>query len=92
MGFANKLRTILDRILGLNKKLPIPLGRDNPHVLTMAKALAQELPAMAATAAGTDKRSQASGLRQESAPPKQTPIQDHKLEHAVAPTERRFFE
>jgi hypothetical protein len=92
MGLVNKQRTMLDRMLGLNKKLPVPLGRDNPRILLMADPLPQEPLKMAAAAAGTDKSSQASGTRQESAPLKQAPSQDQKLEPAVAPTERRFFE
>jgi hypothetical protein len=92
IGSVNGRRAVLDRILGLNKKLPVPLGKDNPHVLLMAEPLPQEPLKMAAAAAGTDKTPQASGTRQESALPKQTPSQDQKLEHAVAPAKRRFFE
>lgn len=92
IGFVNKQRTMLDMMLGLNKKLPVPSGKDNPQVLLIAEPLPQEPPKMAAAAAGTDKRPQASGTRQESAPPEQAPSQDQKLEPAVAPTERRFFE
>jgi hypothetical protein len=91
MGFVNKHRTMLDRMLGLNKKLPVPLGKDNLQVLLMAEPLPQE-PLKMAAAAGTDKRPQAGGTQQELAPPKQAPSQDQKLEHTVAPTERRFFE
>jgi len=93
MGLVNKHRSMLDRILGLNKKLPAPLGKDNPQVLLTAEPLPQEPLKMAAAAAGPDKRPQASGTQQESAPPKQAPTsRDQKLEHSVAPTERRFFE
>jgi len=92
IGSVNGRRAVLDRILGLNKKLPVPPGKDNPHVLLMAEPLPQEPVKMAAGAARTDKRPQAGGTRQESAPPKQTPSLDQKLEHAVAPTKRRFFE
>ena len=92
MGLVNKHRSMLDGMLGLNKKLPVPLGKDNPQVLLTAEPLPQEPLKMAAAAAGTDKRPQASGTQQESAPPEQAPSQDQKLEHAVAPTERRFFE
>jgi hypothetical protein len=92
MGLVNKHRTMLDRMSGLNKKLPVPLGKDNPQVLLMADPLLQEPLKMAAAAAGTDTSSQASGPRQESAPLEQAPSQDQKLEPAVAPTEKRFFE
>lgn len=92
VGLVNKHRTMLDRMLGHNKKLPVPLGNDSPHALLMAEPLPQEPLKMAAASAGTDRRSQAGGTQQESAPPKQPPSQDQKLEHAVAPTERRFFE
>ena len=91
-GFVKEHRTMLDRMLGLNTKLPVPPGKDSPRVLLMAEPLSQEPVQMAAAAAGTDKRSQACSTRQESAPPGQTPTQDQKLEHAVAPTKRRFFE
>ena len=92
IGLVNEHRTMLDRMLGLNKKLHVPLGKDNPHVLVMAEPLPQEPPRIAAAAAGTDSRSQASGTRQDSASLEQTPSQDQKLEHAVAPSKRRFFE
>jgi len=92
ISLVNRRRAVLDRMLGLNKKLPVPPGKDSPRVLLMAEPLLQEPVQMAAAAAGTDKRSQACGTRQESAPPEQTPTQDKKLEQAVAPTKRRFFE
>jgi hypothetical protein len=92
IGLVNEHRTMLDRMLGLNNKLHAPLGKDNPHVLVRAEHLPQEPPRIAAAAAGTDSRSQASGTRQDSAPLAQTPSQDQKLEHAVAPSKRRFFE
>jgi len=91
MGFVNKHRTMLDRMLGLNTKLSVPHGKDNPRVLLMGEPLPQEPRKMPAAAAGTDKRPQGSG-RQESTPPKQAPNQDQELERAVARTERRFFE
>ena len=33
--FANEDRTTLDRMLGLNKKLHVPLNKENPHFLIM---------------------------------------------------------
>jgi len=90
-GFVNEHRTMLDRILGLNKKLPVPLDKDNPQVLILAKALAQEPPKMA-PAAGTKSTPQTSETRQEPSRLEHKPIQDQDLEHAVKPTERRFFE
>ena len=33
--FANENRTIVDRMLGLNKKLHVPLRKENPHFLIM---------------------------------------------------------
>ena len=92
ISLVNRHRAVLDRMLGLKNKLHVPPGKDSPRVLLMAEPLPQEPVQMAAAAAGTDKRSQAGGTRQESAPPEQTPTQDQKLEHAVAPTKRRFFE
>jgi hypothetical protein len=89
-GFVNN-RPMLDRILRLNKKLPLSPGRDNPQVLTMAKALAQEPPKMA-PAAETKSTSQPSETGQEPSRLEQKPIQDQKVEHAVKPTDRRFFE
>jgi hypothetical protein len=91
MGFVNKHRTMLDRMLGLNKKLPVPLGKDNPQVLTMAKALAQEPPKMA-PATGQKSTPQSSETRQEPSQLEQKPIQGQELEHAVKPTARHFFE
>jgi hypothetical protein len=92
IGLVNEHRTMLDRMLGLNKNLHVPLSKNNPHVLVMAEPLPQEPLKRAAVTAGTDSGSQASGTRQESAPLKQTPSQDQELEHAVAPTKSRFFE
>ena len=85
-------RAVLHRMVSLNKKLPVPPGKDNTGVLLMTDSLPQEPVKMAAAAARTDKRYQASGSRQESAPLKETPRQDQKLEHDVAPANRRFFE
>ena len=92
ISLVNGRRAVLDRMVGLNKKLRVPPGKDNPGVLLMTEPLPQEPVKMAAAAAGTVKRSQASGTRQESAPPKQTPSQDQKLEQDVAHAKRRFFE
>lgn len=91
MGPVNGPRAMLDRILGLNKKLPVPLGRDNPHVVIMAKALALEPPKMA-PASRTKSTPQPGETRQEPSRLEQKPIQDQELEHAVKPTARRFFE
>ena len=91
MGFVNKHRTMLDRMLGLNKKLPVPLGRDNPHVVIMAKVMAQEPPKMA-PATGPKSTPQPSETRQEPSRLEQKPIPEQEVEHAVKPTERRFFE
>ncbi|MGB2676344.1 MAG: hypothetical protein WAN12_04600 [Candidatus Acidiferrum sp.] len=91
IGFVNKLRAMLDQMLGLNKKLHVPLSKDNSHVSIMAKALAQEPPKMAA-AAGTEGTPQPSDTRQEPAPLEQKPIQGPEFEHAVKPTARCFFE
>jgi hypothetical protein len=85
-------REVLDHFLGLNKKPSFPLGKDNPRVLLMADPLPKGPVKIAATTAGTDNRSQPSGSRQESAPLEQKTRQDQKLEHAVAPTKRPFFE
>jgi hypothetical protein len=89
---VNGCREVLDHLLGLNKKPPFPLGKDNPHILLMAEPLPRGPVKIAATTAGTDNRSQPSGPRQESAPLEQTQHQDQKLEHAVASTKRPFFE
>lgn len=92
IGSVNGYRAVLDRMLGLSKKLPVPIDKNNPYVLPMGEPLPQKPLSMVAAAAGTDKTSQASGTREELAPPRQTSIQDQKLEHAVAPAKRRFFE
>lgn len=89
---VDRCREVLDHLLRLNKKPSFPLGKDNPHVLLMAEPLPKGPVKIAAAAAGTDNGSQASRTRQESAPPEQTPTQDQKLEHALTPTNRRFFE
>jgi hypothetical protein len=33
IDFANENRTVLDRMLGLNKKLRVPVSKENPHFL-----------------------------------------------------------
>ena len=91
IGFVNRHRRMLDRMLGLNKKLPVLLGKDNPQVWIMAKALAQERSKMA-PATETKSTPQPSDTRQEPSRLEQKPIQDQELEHAVKPTARRFFE
>jgi hypothetical protein len=90
IGLVSGRRAVPGWMVGLNKKLRVPPGKDNPGVLLMTEPLPQEPVEMAAAAAGTEKRSQASGTRQES--PKQTPSQDQKLEHDVARAKIRFFE
>jgi hypothetical protein len=92
ISLVNEQRTMLKRMLSLNKNLHVALSKNNPHVLVMAEPLPQEPLKRAAVTAGTDSGSQASGTRQESAPLQQTPSQDQELEHAVAPTKSRFFE
>jgi hypothetical protein len=89
---VNGCREVLHHLLGLNNKPSFPLGKVNPRVLLMAEPLPKSPVKIAAAAAGTHNGSQPSGPRQESAPLEQTPRQDHKLEHAVAPTKRPFFE
>lgn len=91
-GLVNEKRTILDRMFSLHKKLPVPLSRENPHVLVPVEPSPQEPAKRAAPDAGINRGSPASGTRQESAPQEQTPSQEPELEHAVAPTKRRFFE
>ena len=91
-GLVNGKRTMLDRLFGLHKKFPVPLCKENPHVLVLAEPSAQEPVKRAAPNAGIDRGFPASGTRQESAPQEQTPRQEPELEHAVTPTKRRFFE
>ena len=92
MGLVNALRTILTRVLGSKKKLHVPLGQDNPRVLTMKAALPQEPPKIATVAAGTDGTTQPSGMTQKLTPIEPTPTQDPEFEHAVKSATRRFFE
>jgi hypothetical protein len=91
-GLVNGYRAVLDTMLGLKTKLPVPLDKDNPHVVLTGEPLPQEPLKMVPAPAGADKRFQASGMRQESPSRKETPSQDQKLEQAVAPTKRPFFE
>jgi hypothetical protein len=89
---VNAFRTILTRVMGSEKKLHLPLAKDNPCVLTMKAALPQEPPKIATVAAGTDNAPQRDGKPQEPMPIEQAPSQDPEFEHAVKPPERRFFE
>lgn len=92
MGLVNALRTILTRVLGSKKKLYVPLGKDNPRVLTMKAALPQEPSKIATVAAGTDSTPQPSGMTQKLTPIEPTLTQDPEFEHTVKPATRRFFE
>jgi hypothetical protein len=88
-GLVNEHRTMLNWVLGLKKKLAVPLNKDNSSVLSTAKALPQE-PFHTAAAVGTDKT-----LQPSSTPQRQSPLEpghNGEREHAVKPTARRFFE
>jgi hypothetical protein len=78
---VNDKRTMLDRMFGLHKQFPVPLCKQNPHVLVTAEPWPHEPVNRAAPDAGIGRGSPASGTRQES-----------EFEHAVTPTKRRFFE
>jgi hypothetical protein len=91
-GLVNGKRTMLDRLFSLHKKLPVPLAKESPPVLVPVEPAPQEPVRLAAPNAGIDRGSPASRTRQESAPQEQPPGQEPELEHAVAPTKRRFFE
>ena len=92
MGFVNALRRTLDLVMGLNKKVQVPLSKDNPRVLLMKAAVPLEPAKVSPVAAGTDRTPQSSGAPQKPTPIKQAPSRDQDLEHAVKPPERRFFE
>ncbi len=92
MGFVSTLHTMMDQVLGLNKKLHVPLVKDNPRVLNMKEALPKEPPKPAPVATGTDVKPQPSGMRQKLNPVEPTPSQNREMEHALPPTPRRFFE
>jgi len=91
-GLVNEKRTMLDRMFGLHKKLPVRPCKENPHVPVMAEPSPQEPVKRAAPDAVIDRGSPAGRARQELAPQEQTPRQETELEHAVKPTTRRFFE
>jgi hypothetical protein len=91
-GLVNGKRTMLDRLLSLHKKLPVPLAKESPPVLVPVEPAPQEPVRLAAPNAGIDRGSPASRTRQESAPQEQPQRQEPELEHAVTPTKRRFFE
>jgi hypothetical protein len=69
----------------------VNVPRVQPALIERAPDALPQDPLMVA-AVGTGSMSEPSDTRQESAPPEQTPNQDQKLEHAVTPTKRRFFE
>ena len=92
VGFVNELHTMLNRVSGLNKKVHVPLVKDNPRVLNMKEALPKEPSKTAPVAAGTDVKPQPSGRTQKLTPGEQTPIQDPEFKPAVKPMPRRFFE
>ncbi len=89
---VNEKRTTLDRMFSLHKKLPVPPHKENPSILVPFEPSPQEPVERAAPNAGIDRGSPGSGTRQESASQDQTPSQAPELEHALAPTKKRFFE
>jgi hypothetical protein len=89
---VNEKRTVLDRTFGLRKKLPVQQCKENPYVPVVAEPSAQQSVKRAAPDAVIVYGSPASLTRQESAPKEQTPRPEPDLEHAIAPTKRRFFE
>jgi hypothetical protein len=91
-GLVNEKRTVLDRMFGLRKKLPVQPCKENPHVSVMVEPLAQQPVKKAPPDAVIVCGPPANLTRQESAPQEQTPRQEPDLEHAVTPTKRRFFE
>ena len=91
-GLVNEKRATLDRIFSFHKRLPVPPRKENPSILVPVEPSPQEPVKRVAPNAGVDRGSPASGTRKESASQEQTPSQEPELEHAVAPTKRRFFE
>ena len=91
-GLVNEKRATLDRIFSFHKRLPVPPRKANPSILVPVEPSPQEPVKRVAPNAGVDRGSPASGTRKESASQEQTPSQEPELEHAVAPTKRRFFE
>jgi len=91
MGFVSKLHAMLSRVLGLNKKLHVPLGKDNPSASIVAKPL-PPIPIRRPAATGTDIPPRPSGTRREPTPPEQTPIENPEFKPTVKPAPRRFFE
>ena len=90
-GLVNEKRTTLERMFSLHKKLPVPPRKENSSILVPVEPSPQQPVKRAAHNTGID-RGSPSGTRQESASQEQTPSQEPELEHAVAPTKRRFFE
>jgi len=60
---VNEKRTMLDRMFGLHKKLPVPPRKENPPVLVPVEPSPQEPVKRAAPNAGIDRGSPASGTR-----------------------------
>jgi hypothetical protein len=92
ISLVNGVRVVLDRMVGLNKRVPVPPGKDNPRVLVPVEPTPQESVKRATTNAVIDRGSPASGTRRESAQQKHAPSQETELEHTVKRTTRRFFE
>jgi len=91
-GVVNEKLTTLGRMFSLHKKLSVLPPKENPHVLVMAETSPQEPVKRTAPDAGIDRGSRGSDTQQDSVPQERTPCHEPKLEHAVTPTERRFFE
>jgi len=91
IAFVSRLHTMLKRVLGLDKKVHVPRNKDNPSASIMANPLPPK-PIRIPAAVRTDNPPRARSTRQEPTPPGHQPGQDRKLEQAVPPTPRRFFE
>jgi hypothetical protein len=91
-GLVNEKRTVLDRMFGLRKKVPLQPCKENPHVPVMREPSPQPPVKGAAPDAVIGRESPATHTRQESASQEQTPKREPELEHAVTPSKRRFFE
>lgn len=91
MGFISKLHTMLGRVLRLNKKMHVPMNKENPSVSVTADPLLQK-PIRMPAAVGADNPPGSSSTRREPTPQEQTPIQEQEFKPTVKPTPRRFFE
>lgn len=103
IGSGNEKRLLLERMLGIVKKLSTLHNNKNGHssltentetqpIERVKEALPQEPPKAVAAAAGADVSSKSNGMQPQPAATEPNTAQEQKIEHAVIRVSKHFFE